>query len=187
MFPRISLVVLLFHHVSALWPIPRSLETGNVVLKLADDFGFKVDIDSPPEDLTNAISRAKELLTNDKLQILVPDRGESNRGGIENAKSLSGLTLALKSNAPAIRPIASEATDDLELRDESYSLTVPDDGSDATLLANSSLGLFRGLTTFGQLWYDLDGTTYTKIAPVTITNDSPAYVSRLYTYLFPPI
>ncbi|KAL0064340.1 Glucosamine-6-phosphate isomerase (Glucosamine-6-phosphate deaminase) (GNPDA) (GlcN6P deaminase) [Marasmius tenuissimus] len=179
MFSRISLaLILLLHHASALWPIPRSLETGTTLLKLAEDFDFKLDIDSPPEDLTNAIARAKDLLENDKLQILVPDRGESNRGGLENAKSLSGLTLALADNAPTIRPIATEAIDELHARDESYSLIVPDDGSDATLQANSSLGLFRGLTTFGQLWYDLDGATYTTMAPVTVSNDSPAYPYR---------
>lgn len=32
-------------------------------------------------------------------------------------------------------------------------LSVPDDGSDASLTANTGLGLLRGLTTFEQLWY----------------------------------
>ncbi|KAL0064337.1 Glucosamine-6-phosphate isomerase (Glucosamine-6-phosphate deaminase) (GNPDA) (GlcN6P deaminase) [Marasmius tenuissimus] len=179
MFFRISIpLILLLYHVSALWPIPRSLETGTTLLKLADGFDFKLNFDSPPEDLTNAIARAKDLLMTDNLQILVPDHGESNRGGLEDAKSLSGLTLALADNAPAIRPIATEVTDDLHARDESYTLIVPDNGSDAMLRANSSLGLFRGLTTFGQLWYDLDGTTYTTMAPFTVSNDSPAYPYR---------
>ncbi|KAJ8081082.1 Glucosamine-6-phosphate isomerase (Glucosamine-6-phosphate deaminase) (GNPDA) (GlcN6P deaminase) [Marasmius tenuissimus] len=179
MFFRISIpLILLLYHVSALWPIPRSLETGTTLLKLADGFDFKLNFDSLPEDLTNAIARAKDLLMTDNLQILVPDHGESNRGGLEDAKSLSGLTLALADNAPAIRPIATEVTDDLHARDESYTLIVPDNGSDAMLRANSSLGLFRGLTTFGQLWYDLDGTTYTTMAPFTVSNDSPAYPYR---------
>jgi hexosaminidase len=56
-------------------------------------------------------------------------------------------------------------------------LTVPADGSAATLKANSTLGLFRGLTTFGQLWYDLDNMTYTIEAPISIT-DAPAYPYR---------
>jgi hypothetical protein len=55
-------------------------------------------------------------------------------------------------------------------------LHVPSDGSPATLSANSTLGLLRGLTTFEQLWYDLDGAaTYTLEAPITIS-DAPAFV-----------
>ncbi|KAG5732634.1 hypothetical protein E4T56_gene16912, partial [Termitomyces sp. T112] len=41
----------------------------------------------------------------------------------------------------------------------------------------STLGLFRGLTTFGQLWYDLNGITYTLQAPFDIV-DSPAFPYR---------
>jgi len=32
-------------------------------------------------------------------------------------------------------------------------LSVPDSGADASLTANTALGLLRGLTTFEQLWY----------------------------------
>ena len=80
-------------------------------------------------------------------------------------------------------------------------LHVPDDGTEAVLGAASTLGLFRGLNTFAQLWYaydhgeealDLDGkdcegdgvvVVYTLSAPVAI-RDSPAYVSlfRLFFY-----
>lgn len=35
-----------------------------------------------------------------------------------------------------------------------------------------------GLTTFSQLWYQLNDNTYTLQSPVTITNDSPAYPYR---------
>jgi hexosaminidase len=76
-----------------------------------------------------------------------------------------------------VRSISDEATDVLESRDEAYTLTVPSDGSVATLEANSTLGLFRGLTTFGQLWYEYDGVTYTLEAPIQI-HDAPAYPYR---------
>jgi len=66
---------------------------------------------------------------------------------------------------------------DIESRVEGYTLTIPADGSAASLKANSTLGLFRGLTTFGQFWYDLQGTTYTLAAPFNIV-DSPAYPYR---------
>ncbi|KAL0574564.1 Glucosamine-6-phosphate isomerase (Glucosamine-6-phosphate deaminase) (GNPDA) (GlcN6P deaminase) [Marasmius crinis-equi] len=179
MFFRILFLILFsFEYVAALWPIPRSLQNGTTLLRLADGFDVTLNIDSPPQDLIDAVSRAKALLQNDKLQLLVPDRGESHRSKLGNANGLGKLTLNLRSGAPTIRPIATEATDDLHARDEGYSLIVPADGSDATLIANSSLGLFRGLATFGQLWYDLDGTTYTPMAPVNILNDAPAYPYR---------
>ena len=54
------------------------------------------------------------------------------------------------------------------------------------LSANTTLGLFRGLTTFGQLWYDWDGTTYTLEAPINIV-DSPAYVSAFRIMAYPAI
>jgi hexosaminidase len=70
-----------------------------------------------------------------------------------------------------------EAVQPLAARSEGYSLHVPIDGSSAVLTANSTLGLFRGLTTFEQLWYDLEGVAYSYQAPVVIVDDYPAYVS----------
>jgi hypothetical protein len=49
--------------------------------------------------------------------------------------------------------IAEETVKPLEERDESYHLSVPLKG-EATLEANTSLGLLRGLATFEQLWYN---------------------------------
>jgi hypothetical protein len=74
----------------------------------------------------------------------------------------------------------------LAQRDEAYNLSVPADGSGAVLSARTTLGLFRGLNTFTQLWYYYAGdgddagacagaVVYTLSAPVAI-QDSPAYV-----------
>jgi hexosaminidase len=62
--------------------------------------------------------------------------------------------------------------------DESYSLTLSDDGK-ATVSANSSVGIARGLTSFTQLFYShSDGThVYTPLAPVTIY-DAPKFQHR---------
>jgi hexosaminidase len=73
------------------------------------------------------------------------------------------------------RPIAVEARMPLGMRDEAYSLSVPADGSPAVLSANSTLGLFRGLNAFSQLWFTVQRTVYMLGAPVDI-QDSPAYV-----------
>jgi len=179
--------ITLAERVHALWPLPRQLSTGTSIVKLADDFDITFKgIDSAPQDLIDAVTRTKNLIANDKLQRLVVGRGTSDRDSIPSAPSLSTLTLSMDSGfSGQVRSISEEATDVLENRVEGYSLTIPADGSQAELKANSTLGLFRGLTTFTQLWYDLDGTTYSVEAPIEIV-DGAAYVSRR-TNLFNPI
>lgn len=161
--------------VLALWPLPQHLSTGTTALRLSPGFSIKLSgIPNAPSDLNDAVSRTQGFLQTDKLQALVPDRGASSAGAIQSAKELSSLTLSLSSKG-TVKSISEEAIVDIESRVEGYTLTVPADGSGAVLKANSTLGLFRGLQTFGQLWYDWDGSTYTLAAPVSIT-DSPAYV-----------
>ncbi|KAF8817042.1 N-acetylhexosaminidase [Phlegmacium glaucopus] len=176
-----SLVFLcLFHFALALWPIPRSLQTGTTILKLSHQFGIQVSgIPHPPQDLLDAISRTEAHLHNDQLQRLVVGRGASDSAALAHAPTLARLTLALTPNSPAIKSIMEEATKEITTRNEAYSLTVPNTNQGvATLTASSSLGLLRGLTTFEQLWYQVSGTVYSYQAPVQITNDSPAYPYR---------
>jgi len=165
----------------ALWPIPRTLQTGTTLLKLSPNFRIEVDgISHPPQDLLDAVSRTNTHLQSDKLQRLVVGRGSSDQAKLVNAPSLAKLMLSLTSPTPgSVRSIMEEATKAIGSRSESYSLVVPTSNSGlATIIANSTLGLLRGLTTFEQLWYDdSSGATYTYQAPVTISNDSPAYVS----------
>lgn len=69
------------------------------------------------------------------------------------------------------KPLAGEV-------DESYTLTLDEDGK-ATVTANSSIGIARGMTSFTQLFYKhSDGKhVYTPFAPVTI-HDSPKFQHR---------
>ena len=46
-------------------------------------------------------------------------------------------------------------------------MSIAVDGSTATLTANSTLGLFRGLTTFTQLFYERSGQIYAVEAPIS--------------------
>lgn len=161
----------------ALWPQPRQITTGTTALKLAAGFSIKVTgIKNVPSDLTAAISRSKAQLTSDKLQPLVVDRGASSKGAVKSAKSLKSLSVSLLPTAGPVKSISEEAVLPFESRREGYTLVIPADGSDATLKANSTLGLLRGLTTFGQIWYQLDDNQFTLEAPFNIV-DSPAYVS----------
>ncbi|KAJ3997919.1 N-acetylhexosaminidase [Lentinula boryana] len=175
----LSVVAAVVSAVSALWPLPTQLSTGTTALILASDFDIDIStISNPPEDLLDAISRTKGYIQNDQLEALVVDRGASYAQSLQNASSLSSLVLSFDSGFNGDpTSISEEVADDIENRVEGYSLTVPEDGSAATIKANSTLGLFRGLTTFGQLWYDLSNTTYTVEAPITIT-DSPVYPYR---------
>jgi hexosaminidase len=160
-------------YVNALWPLPKELSTGSTTVKLSGSFDISLNgVQSAPKDLLDAIERTKDQIANDKLQRLTPDRGGSD--AVSAAPELSSLNVVF--NGDNVRSISEEAKDALESRNEAYTLSVPADGSAATLSANSSLGLFRGLTTFGQLWYDGNGTAYTVDAPVEIS-DEPAFVS----------
>jgi len=161
---------------NALWPQPRDLQAGSQALKLSGGFDITVSVRNPPSDLQDAVSRTKTLLKNDQLERLVVGRGSVDAPLIAKAKTLSKLTVSLAGGSVA-HSITSEAQKPIGERDEAYALTVPSDGSGATLTANSTLGLLRGLTTFGQLWYEASGTTYALDVPIKIT-DSPAFPYR---------
>jgi len=111
------------------------------------------------------------------MQRLVVGGGAVDSSKIEHAPCLRTLTLSLTSNSTL--SIAQNVQLPLPSRVESYSLHVPSDGSAAILSANTTLGLFRGMTTFTQLWYTHQGTIYTLSVPVSIF-DTPAYVRRTH-------
>ncbi|PFH54031.1 glycoside hydrolase family 20 protein [Amanita thiersii Skay4041] len=163
--------------VLALWPMPRTLNTGSTYMKLASTFSIQINVNNPPQDLLDAVSQTTGFLQNDKLRRLAIGRGANDTSILAGAASLPKLTLSLL-NGQIASSIAQESVRPLGQRSEGYSLTVPGDGSAATITANSTLGLFRGLTTFSQLWYDASGVTYTFMAPVVISNDSPAFPYR---------
>ena len=185
MFHQTLLIAtLLLPAANALWPIPRTLVNGTTLLKLSSNFNIHVNVARAPQDLVNAVTRTQGYLRNDKLGRLVVGRGSSDSSGFTTAESLSSLTISLAEGSGPALPIATEAIKPIGTRDESYSLTVPADGSGAVLVANSTLGLFRGLSTFDQLWYEFGGVVYTTIAPINIENDAPAYVGVLNSCRF---
>lgn len=176
----ILLSILLAPAVHAIWPLPQRYTIGSTPLVLSSSFSISFDgTADAPQDLQDAVARTSAQLKEDKLQILTPDRGASYASSIQSAGQLPGLTLRLTSasaTSSGVKSLSEEATAPLEEREEGYTLEVPADGSQAVLSANSTLGLFRGLTTFSQLWYDWEGSSYTLEAPINIT-DFPAYVT----------
>ncbi|RDX48884.1 N-acetylhexosaminidase [Lentinus brumalis] len=171
-----ALVAVACQPAHALWPQPTSVETGSTTLKLSPVFTIAVSGLGVPNDVWDAVFRTEAALNKDKLGRLVVGRGASDASSFSKAKTLSKLTLSLEKGAKWTS-ITSEAQKAPEDRDEAYHLTIPSDGAAATLTANSTLGLYRGLTTFGQFWYEHSGTTYTVDAPVKI-QDAPAYPYR---------
>ena len=155
--------------------MPKSLTTGNTSLILSPDFKIKIQVMDAPSDLNDAVSRTTSYLKNDQLGRLVVGRGTNDIPLLHSAAQVRSLELSLTDNSQ-VRAIAAEAILPLAERHEEYILLVPEDGSPATLSANSTLGLLRGLTTFEQLWYSIGGSTYTLQAPISI-HDAPAFVS----------
>ena len=179
------LLVFLPHGTHALWPQPHLLSSGQSALRLAPSFTITVAVPNAPADLLAAVERTRLRLATDQLARLDPTRGAADLPAVSSANALPALVLRLEGDgAPElpVRPIAEEARAPIGTRKESYSLGVPDDGNQAVLSALTTLGLFRGLNTFAQLWYSADGgvdgggeTVYMLTAPVMI-RDRPAYV-----------
>ncbi|KAJ6455070.1 beta-hexosaminidase [Mycena vitilis] len=171
------LLLALVPHALALWPIPRTLKTGTDFVVLSPQFAITVNVANPPQDLLDAVSQTKSFIATDKFQRLVVGRGAADADALKTAPQLPSLTLTLQNTRPVL-PISVEAVKDVTNRSEGYTLSIPSDGKPAVLSANSTLGLFRGLTTFTQFWYDLNGVTYTNMGPVSILKDVPAYPYR---------
>ena len=137
--------LLAFAHVGGvfgLWPLPRPSETGSSPLKLASHFDIHSNIQHAPSDLSDAISRTKSALKNDKLGRLVVGRGASDSSAVQHAKSLTSLQLSLAGTAP-VQSITEESMLEIGRRKEEYVLNVPADGSAATLRVSSMLRLLR--------------------------------------------
>ena len=168
------LVAVTVPHAVALWPLPTQISETNTALKLSADFQIRLAVHDPPSDLLGAISRTRSRLTTDHFQRLVLGRGAGDGHAVHAARTLSSLTLALSPASP-VASIADETNRPTGLKDESYALSFAVGSPDAYLVANSTLGLFRGLATFEQLWYEFNGTKYTLQAPLQIS-DAPAFV-----------
>ena len=166
--------------VLGLWPIPSSITTSSSPIKLSTDFAIHVLLDDPPVDLLDAVARTRERLNTDSFQRLVIGRGSTDVDAVRSAPTLKSLSLSLGPGA-LVRSIANETNMPLGSKSESYSLSLNVDGPTALLTANSTLGLFRGLVTFEQLWYDFNGIKYTLNGDVSI-DDQPAFVRTPYYY-----
>jgi hexosaminidase len=188
LFYALSLVAATYPtFVACLWPAPASFTNGTSYLKLSSSFSISYAgslASGAPSDLKSAVSTTISFLKNDNLQRLILGQGATDVPFFAKAKTLSKLTLSLNGKSKGSIPsISQNAILPLASRDESYTLKVPADGSAATITANTTVGLYRGLTTFTQLWYTFDKTIYTFQAPISIV-DAPAFVSSSLSLVY---
>jgi hexosaminidase len=174
--------------VPTLWPLPSSLEHGSRAIKLANDFNFTLDFENPPHDLVAALARTLDYLKNDQLKPLVVGRSPEGEDAykLHYASYLPAVVLRIEGGGGgALRSVSEEAVAPLTSRDEAYNMSIPSNGDVGSISAKSTLGLFRALTTFEQLWHwneeregegdEEIGSAYSLHAPIEI-HDEPAFV-----------
>ncbi|KAM5540681.1 hypothetical protein V8D89_005712 [Ganoderma adspersum] len=179
-FAALLILVFLQGFTAALWPIPRSLSSGTTPIKLPPGFDIHLDIPNPPSDLVSAVSRTISRTTTDSFQRLVVGRSATDARAVESARTLPSLLLSLHPGSP-VRSISDETNQPVTSKSEGYSLSISHAVPSATLVAQSTLGLLRGLTTFEQLWYDHNGTKYMLDGGVEIV-DQPAFPYRGFSF-----
>ncbi|RDX42542.1 N-acetylhexosaminidase [Lentinus brumalis] len=140
------------------------MSSGNSPVKLSSEFDIHVRFANPPADLRAAISRTKSSLFSGKFERLVLGRGSADADLLKDARTLVSLELSLAAGS-LVRSIAEETNQPIEAKSD----------------ANSTLGLFRGLATFEQLWYDYEGTKYTLQGGAEI-NDGPSFPYRGFSF-----
>ncbi|CCM03742.1 uncharacterized protein FIBRA_05888 [Fibroporia radiculosa] len=174
----VASVLAVLPSVHAFWPKPTNITEGTSALRLAFDFHISIspDIRDVPQDLYDAVTQTQTYVFTDDLGRLVVGRGAGDVSAFKDAPELSELVLSLTPGAPVLS-ITQETQKPVGERDEAYTLSIPSNGSPATITAGSTLGLFRGLTTFTQAWYQYESTIYTLTAPIDI-KDTPAFPYR---------
>ena len=147
---------------SSVWPLPAAFEQGSTTTFLAP--GFFVSCGAVcPAPLPDAVARYTSLIL-----------FAGSPGSLPPASTplLPSLRIAVAASAPLALGV-----------DESYNLTVPADGSSATLSAATQWGALRGIESFSQLcvWQGPDGPVPAAYAitnaPVVI-RDFPRFPAR---------
>ena len=196
----VLLLVLAFPQVFAVWPIPKSIQTGNSVLWIEPTLTviynnkslwhlvslFQQDTEqvigkSNPDATASISSEAmvqqaiSRILNYLFKKGLVPwklhPRNSLFEPGTDAPKIyVQNLTITQKNTEHTLRPLAGEV-------DESYNLTLNNDGL-ARIEAYSSFGVLHALETFVQLFYSHSQKgVYTTLAPVSIS-DHPSFKHR---------
>jgi hexosaminidase len=187
----LAVVALALSPANALWPVPKTLSTGNSTLWIdqtvsvtynGESLSYASSYSPPPgsdfssiDIVQGGVSRALGAIFEHGLtpwMLRGRDAHYEPTPGL-NGTRISSLEIVQteEDSESTFKPLAGEV-------DESYTLDVTIGGK-ATLEAVSSTGVLRGLETFAQLFYKhSDGQHYyTTRAPVAI-DDEPKYPHR---------
>ena len=160
MLPWLQLVVVLVCNrlaMALLFPAPSFMTEGHSVLAVTESLDIIITADGTiPEDLKAAAERMVEYVTQSNHHYLSPDQGKEYLTS-NDPPVLTTLEIILRGSDYGT--IASEVYKEAGARREAYELDIPADGTRATLKAHSSLGAFRGLATFEQLFYGVPVST----------------------------
>ena len=149
------LVIALSADAPNIWPLPKEYKYGDKVLTV-DAYHFRFATPAQSNELMEAFQRYYNIIFDRKSEI------------IEGA--------ALRN----VRVNVKEDKTELQLGvDESYTLEIPEDGSEAIITAANAFGAMHGLETFSQLVeFDAETMTYViRNAPWSI-KDEPRFPHR---------
>lgn len=169
--------------VHAIWPEPALLLTGNATLVLADSVIFRKQLlyaDSEHSHdalscqhahnirLDTMIDATKTLLKDGFKPWMLTSSDKFEPETLKNKLVIHEITLVQRLREPVHDHVASEH----------YHLEVTEEAK-VTIAANSSIGLWRGMTTLTQLFYthSKEDLSYTTRAPIII-EDAPAFEWR---------
>ncbi|KAF2478159.1 uncharacterized protein BDR25DRAFT_338804 [Lindgomyces ingoldianus] len=181
---------------TAIWPLPLSYDHGNTVLWIGKDVqvnwssakvGF-ITYQNSPDSYGNNESNGGSPSSDDMVDFAIKQTYQTifENGFVpwkfhpkgweepseEEATYVKTIHLNLLQADPknVAKPLVGQV-------DESYTLELTNEG-EATIQANSTVGILRGLTTFTQLFFKhSDGGAYTMLAPVEIM-DAPKFMHR---------
>ena len=153
-----------------LWPMPRALTVGAAPLVVSSALAFRT-AGAPPPELAAAFARFSALIFSHGASA-----GAAAARAAARARGGAGAAVLAALDVDVADPPAS-----LDLGvNESYTLTLPSDGSPGCLSAATVWGALQGLQTLSQLVrFDFDAGAYhvPSGAPVAIS-DAPAFAWR---------
>ncbi|OAQ76626.1 glycoside hydrolase family 20 [Purpureocillium lilacinum] len=189
----ITFAALALQPVCAVWPMPREMSTGNKTLFLAKNIKVTYNGESVAWNsgnnpvilsnnttprirsriVENAIPRAMTTIFDHGLVPWMLNRPDSNwEPSLDSGDgTVSTLHITQTNDTDDANPVIGSI-------DESYSLSLSASG-EATIKANSHIGVLHGLETFTQLFYQHSSGSkwYTKLAPISI-QDEPRFPYR---------
>ncbi len=163
-----------------LWPMPVNISTANTTVVVAGPVTFTAT--TPSADLTAAFARftaqifkhASPAASSDVIAKL------RSNGAVTAETAAAAEVLGAAATLSTVTVSVANVNVPLQLGvDESYTLTIPADGSPATITAATVYGAYMGLQTFSQLVvWNASLKQYTvPVAPVTIS-DAPRFAWR---------